>query len=607
MFDLLASLFGRTASHKARRVPASRPRLECLEDRTVPTVTFHGGPVLPNVEVQPVFFGGNRNTPAGLADAGYINGFLNSAVKGPFMGMLTSAGYQVGPGKVAAPLFTGPLSVAQGGGTQVNDLQMQGFLAGLISSGKVARPNANTLFVFLVQPGEVDTRGSGSYHDSLRSSFNVPYAVVSHPTDSAPLLPGFTLRDYWTTTISHELAEAVTDPYYAGGNSPNLLPGWNDDNPTAYFSRIYGPTYGARFGNISGEVADLTYPSLVYLNGYAVDRIADQNDQPMTPAGARPQRPVDFVLTGHNLYASVAGGPLTFVASGIQSISDQGIDLVGRAMVSAVTTGGAVWEFHDDRATGGFTTVSRVWNPFPGSSAVRSAAAGQGVTYFSLTNGNLFEYLDGITDLYSITDPYPGFSLPSAYQRYGTYSEQNIPIADFVNKFSAGTDGHGVNMVCFVIGGSAFEKTDDGAIRRMGANVQQVSAGQQGISAWLGLSGQIERFDDRTGVSSLLPGTATSVSAGADQNGNAMIVATYTDGRVLAFDGALYPVTGSATLNTGALAAGLSPTAASKPHAGVIDLVFSDPLFGGFGLRFSPTPTGFDNGSFLGWGASQVG
>ena len=34
-----------------------QPTLECLEDRLVPTVTYHGGTLLPHVEVQGMYLG----------------------------------------------------------------------------------------------------------------------------------------------------------------------------------------------------------------------------------------------------------------------------------------------------------------------------------------------------------------------------------------------------------------------------------------------------------------------------------------------------------------------------------------------------------------------
>jgi hypothetical protein len=45
-----------------------------------------------------------------------------------------------------------------------------------------------------------------------------------------------------------------------------------------------------------GEVGDLSANQTVFLNGFAVQRIADQNDQAMTPLGATDAQPVDFVL-----------------------------------------------------------------------------------------------------------------------------------------------------------------------------------------------------------------------------------------------------------------------------------------------------------------------
>jgi len=161
-----------------------------------------------------------------------------------------------------------------------------------------------------------------------------------------------------TEVTSHELAEGVTDPDV---NYKSL--GWYD--------------------NANGEVGDIVNGETVFLNSYAVQRISDQSDQAMTPAGATDATPVSFVLKTNGKLSEFSKSHWTVVASNVASVSDQGIDKQGRAMVDFVTKGGAAYEFHD----GSGLTYLR--------GGVKSAVAGQGVSYVLLTNGTLDEYQDG--------------------------------------------------------------------------------------------------------------------------------------------------------------------------------------------------------------------
>ena len=79
------------------------------------------------------------------------------------------------------------------------------------------------------------------------------------------------------------------------------------------------------------------------------------------------------------------------------------------------------------------------------------------------------------------------------------------------------------------------------ACRRHGLT-GSVSAGQQGVSAILLPGGNFKRWDEATNSFSLSwnGGGVTAVTAGTDQNGNAMLVARLTNGSVLAFDRELF-------------------------------------------------------------------
>jgi hypothetical protein len=113
-----------------------------------------------------------------------------------------------------------------------------------------------------------------------------------------------------------------------------------------------------------------------------MQRISDQNDQAMTPAQATSDRPVNFVLQSNgDLYEIVNGSPV-YLTSGIASLSPQGIDNQGHAMIDLVTSGGDAWEYHDE-----------VGGSYLGG-GVTSAVAGQGVSYVLYTNGVVNEYHD---------------------------------------------------------------------------------------------------------------------------------------------------------------------------------------------------------------------
>ncbi len=62
-------------------------------------VTYHGGGVLPHVEVQALYLGSDWSTNSALHNqTGQTEGFLNNIVNSSYMDMLTNAGYGVGRG-----------------------------------------------------------------------------------------------------------------------------------------------------------------------------------------------------------------------------------------------------------------------------------------------------------------------------------------------------------------------------------------------------------------------------------------------------------------------------------------------------------------------------
>ena len=81
--------------------PRSRflPALECLEDRSVPTVTYHGGALLPHVEVQGLYLGSDwYNNSTYYNQTAQFEAFNRYLPQSSYMDLLTQLGYGVGRG-----------------------------------------------------------------------------------------------------------------------------------------------------------------------------------------------------------------------------------------------------------------------------------------------------------------------------------------------------------------------------------------------------------------------------------------------------------------------------------------------------------------------------
>jgi len=108
----------------------------------------------------------------------------------------------------------------------VTDLAIQQLLQREISSNATfPQPSPNTLYFVFLPPGTTVVQGGSSscqqfcgYHDAIGS--RIFYAVMPFP-DCAGCLGGLAQLDALTSTTSHELCEAITDPIPGQG--------WYDD------------------------------------------------------------------------------------------------------------------------------------------------------------------------------------------------------------------------------------------------------------------------------------------------------------------------------------------------------------------------------------------
>jgi hypothetical protein len=241
----------RPARRKDGVARTARPQLESLEDRLVPTVTYHGGAVLPNVEVQALYIGEQWAADPNLSSqASYLDGYLGTIVNSSFMDMLTNAGYGVGRGSASGGqierVFLPSTSFLQ-------DSTIRTWIQDNINAGVLQQPDANTLYVCFVEPNiavqtdfgdsngftQEEVKGCPSfagYHtafagtNSAGQASDIRYTVITYgggstvggrPNFSVPWLSPIQ-QD--TLVSSHEIAEAATDP-----DIGYKAVGWHDD------------------------------------------------------------------------------------------------------------------------------------------------------------------------------------------------------------------------------------------------------------------------------------------------------------------------------------------------------------------------------------------
>jgi hypothetical protein len=336
--SLFVRVFTRTEWQASSR-RTFKPGVEFLEDRTVPSTTaglagnvakgsgllqYHGGPLLQNVEVQAVYesaLPGNTQTDLQPQVDPFLQ-FLVSSQSGftQELAQYSRPGLKIGPGTFrpgdanVAPVtqdFTilqhyPPAPVVLYQGPVVFDSAIQTTLLNEIKAKRVASPKPNTLYVVVTPkdtPVVVDTDGTfadsvqdfSGYHSSFidaATGKNIYYAVIPYVDPSVfvgfPVpyvdatgavnflglgLPGSALMQ---DVISHEVAEAITDPQIivtpGAGVATDVGTGWN--TPV----NLQDQTGGT-------EIADLTVLGFTTVNGYFFQDLYSNRDLYANPTG----------------------------------------------------------------------------------------------------------------------------------------------------------------------------------------------------------------------------------------------------------------------------------------------------------------------------------
>lgn len=212
------------AASPIRIVPLYSPELAAAPKAPPPHLTYRGGPLLGSAEVFTVFWGSAWAQRQDLVDQ--LNGFFDYVLTSPLMDQLgeySVEGKAIGQGRRTGSLQAGDPDP----GATVSDAQVQSFLDGRAGQRpEFPDPGPNTLvFVYLPSGTAVEQDGAAScsqfcgYHQ--QTAGGLFYAVMPAP-DCSGCLGGLTELEALTSTSSHELCEAITDPVPGQG--------WYDDS-----------------------------------------------------------------------------------------------------------------------------------------------------------------------------------------------------------------------------------------------------------------------------------------------------------------------------------------------------------------------------------------
>ena len=209
------------ASSPIRIVPL---RTEALAPVATARLTYRGGPLIAAVEVFVIFWGDAWNAEPQAKLMPQLDDFFDYVVTSPLIDQLSEYDvreYRIGPGKRGGTILLTTAPPAT-----VTDAAVRALLREQIASNPaVMQPSPNTLYFVFLPPGVTsDLNGATSctsfcgYHDNDGGTY---YAVMPFP-DCDGCLATQSQLDALTTTSSHELCEALTDPIPGQG--------WYDDS-----------------------------------------------------------------------------------------------------------------------------------------------------------------------------------------------------------------------------------------------------------------------------------------------------------------------------------------------------------------------------------------
>ena len=190
---------------------------------TTAKLTYRGGPLLSAVKVFNFFWGTAwQGLQAPLVQE--INQFFDFVLTSPLMDQL--AEYGVPGSAIGHGSRAGAVILSTDPPSSIADADIQQLIQQELSSdAAVPQPTSNSLYYVFLPPGVTVTLGGDAscsnfcgYHSDINGS--IFYAVMPYP-DCSGCTGTLAVLDALTSTTSHELCEAITDPVPGQG--------WYDD------------------------------------------------------------------------------------------------------------------------------------------------------------------------------------------------------------------------------------------------------------------------------------------------------------------------------------------------------------------------------------------
>jgi hypothetical protein len=190
-----------------------------------PQLTYRGGPLLTAVKVFTIYWGAAWERKPLADEAKQLNAFFDFILTSTLIDQL--AEYDVANNSIGHGALVGTTIVTESNPpASVTDAALQHFLQSqIMNNPAVPQPDANTLYFLYLPVGVVVVQGGASscqafcgYHDNINGQ--IFYAVMPYPGCSG-CTGDLSVFDALTSTSSHELCEAITDPIPGQG--------WYDD------------------------------------------------------------------------------------------------------------------------------------------------------------------------------------------------------------------------------------------------------------------------------------------------------------------------------------------------------------------------------------------
>ena len=244
---LLSAVLMSTFAHANRILPvrsfSEKMMLSTPAPAAAQKVVYYGGPVIANVKVMAVFWGSSIDATIQKQ----IGGFYSTTTDSTYFDWLkeyntgskavdgrAGTNQSIGRGSYIGSVTITP-SIAK---TSINDTDIQAELDLQIAKGVLPKADSNTLYMIYFPGGvsiTIDNQTSCTafcaYHNGFASKThgNVFYGVMPDMTSGACAFGcGFAAAfDNVTEVSSHELIEAVTDPFPTPGSNPTFPQAWN--------------------------------------------------------------------------------------------------------------------------------------------------------------------------------------------------------------------------------------------------------------------------------------------------------------------------------------------------------------------------------------------